>query len=390
MAAMSIAGPVPINNITETSTTVAAAASPAPAAPATAIATATASPTTTTTTPHAPKSLRGLNKPKCSKCGNVARSRCPYQSCKSCCAKAQNPCHIHVLKSNATFPDKTSPSSSPLFDQQTTDVSSTGASLRASALRQLSQFNGSQVPRAKRPLTRKDAAALNQWRFSKLREYKEINIETENEAFDRYMQNVSLLEEAFSVNSSVEGPTSDGPMLDPTTNDQEDINRKIISGLKAKLRSSPRRADSLRVRIQGIVDQGLRKLQKLEVNDEAVTTDANDLDSEKELKRPKKAKNVRAERFSAVNDLIDKLKKARNEDDLQSCLRMKSQLFNQHDKAYVTESKVFETSNEQIAGNDSIPRQDLPPKCFSKAEISQETLHTIDVHFTSLDEIEDL
>ncbi|URD86802.1 hypothetical protein MUK42_28173 [Musa troglodytarum] len=40
-------------------------------------------------------SLRGLNKPKCIKCGNVARSRCPFQSCKSCCAKAENPCHIH-------------------------------------------------------------------------------------------------------------------------------------------------------------------------------------------------------------------------------------------------------------------------------------------------------
>ncbi|KAL5231025.1 hypothetical protein ABZP36_029801 [Zizania latifolia] len=40
--------------------------------------------------------LRGLNKPKCIQCGNVARSRCPFQCCKSCCYKAQNPCHIHV------------------------------------------------------------------------------------------------------------------------------------------------------------------------------------------------------------------------------------------------------------------------------------------------------
>ncbi|CAN1748511.1 hypothetical protein LINPERHAP1_LOCUS3427 [Linum perenne] len=46
-----------------------------------------------------PKTLRGLNKPKCIQCGNVARSRCPYQSCKSCCSKAQNPCHIHGMRS---------------------------------------------------------------------------------------------------------------------------------------------------------------------------------------------------------------------------------------------------------------------------------------------------
>ncbi|KAH7863040.1 hypothetical protein Vadar_012517 [Vaccinium darrowii] len=77
---------------------------------------------------NASKNLRGLNKPKCIKCGNVARSRCPYQSCKSCCAKAQNPCHIHVLKSNATFSDKTQSSSSPLFDQQSSEASPSGVS----------------------------------------------------------------------------------------------------------------------------------------------------------------------------------------------------------------------------------------------------------------------
>lgn len=38
-----------------------------------------------------------------------------------------------------------------------------------------------------------------------MREYKDRNIETENEAFDRYMQNVNLLEEAFSAKSSAEG-----------------------------------------------------------------------------------------------------------------------------------------------------------------------------------------
>lgn len=38
-----------------------------------------------------------------------------------------------------------------------------------------------------------NAAAINVWRFSKLKEYKEENIEVENEAFDRYMQNVDLL-----------------------------------------------------------------------------------------------------------------------------------------------------------------------------------------------------
>ncbi|XP_071706206.1 uncharacterized protein [Rutidosis leptorrhynchoides] len=68
------------------------------------------------------KNLRGLNKPKCHKCGNVARSRCPYQACKSCCAKAQNPCHIHVLKAASSLPDKTPSSGSSLTDQHSNET----------------------------------------------------------------------------------------------------------------------------------------------------------------------------------------------------------------------------------------------------------------------------
>lgn len=126
-------------------------------------------------------------------------------------------------------------------------------------------------------------------------------------------------------------------------------------------------------------------LQKLEFNDELVIADTIDFNSKKVPKRQMKVKNVCIERVSAVNGVIDKLKKARNEEDLQSCLQMKSKLFNQHGKASVTENKVFERSKVQILRKDSIPRKDLPPKCFSKVDISQETLHTIDVHFSIKD-----
>ncbi|XLS44420.1 hypothetical protein HN51_001285, partial [Arachis hypogaea] len=47
----------------------------------------------------------------------------------------------------------------------------------------------------------KVAAAINEWRFSKLKEYKDRSIEAENEALDQYMQNVGLLEEVLSVKS---------------------------------------------------------------------------------------------------------------------------------------------------------------------------------------------
>lgn len=333
------------------------------------------------------KNLRGLNKPKCIKCGNVARSRCPYQSCKSCCAKAQNPCHIHVLKGNSTFPDKALSSGSPLFDQQSTDVSPSGNSHRVASLRQLSstfsQFNNLQPPlRSRKPLTRKDAAIINEWRFSKLKEYKDRNIEAENEAFDRYIQNINLLEEAFCVKSTPESPTQCGsPTSHPNSNSTEDSSEMITAGMKLSLRSNPIRAENFRKRIQYIVDQGLRKIRKTESND--VDSDVSEQD--KLAERSKKSKGL--------SELMDKLNKACNEEDLKSCLEMKSQLFDQHTEGSRVESEDIETTEQQNDKDDSSPKLESdysPPKWFGKCSIDQEALNSIDAHFSSLEEIENL
>ncbi|XP_038992201.1 uncharacterized protein LOC120115619 [Hibiscus syriacus] len=222
---------------------------------------------TTTATPHPPtpfqrmdmlpKTQRGLNKPKCIQCGNVARSRCPYRSCKSCCSKAQNPCHIHVLKSTSAFPEKSPTSSTPLSEQKSTQLSSQVTPLRAPSFRQLSnafaQFDNLQV-RMKKHLTRKDAIALNEWRFSKLKEFKDGNIEIENDAFDRYMQNISLLEEVFSIKSMDEGSDEDGGSR-PSPTSKEYETSVMGSGLKLTLKSDPVRTDNARKRIKQIVDQ---------------------------------------------------------------------------------------------------------------------------------------
>uniref|UniRef100_A0A5B7AMS7 Electron carrier/iron ion-binding protein n=1 Tax=Davidia involucrata TaxID=16924 RepID=A0A5B7AMS7_DAVIN len=351
--------------------------------------------TIATPTTNASKNLRGLNKPKCFNCGNVARSRCPYQSCKSCCAKAQNPCHIHVLKANATFTDKTPASSSALFDQQSTEISPSGSSFRVASLRQLSnnfaQFNNLQSPlRSRKPLTRKDAAVINEWRFLKLKEYKDRNIEAGNEAFDRYMQNVCLLEEMFSVNSTTEGPIKDeSPISNPNPTSMEDSPEMMILGLKLKLRSNPVRTENFRKRVQEIVDQGLRKLRKLELNNVAV-----DLNEPDELvKRSKKPKTWQEERALALNDLTDNLNKAQNEDDLKSCMEMKSKLFNWHTKTNQVETEDIEISKQQTTKNDLSPKRQSnysPPKWCSTTSIDQDALNRIDVHFSSLDEIEDL
>ncbi|KAG0488527.1 hypothetical protein HPP92_007338 [Vanilla planifolia] len=267
----------------------------------------------------APKqNLRGLNKPKCSKCGNVARSRCPFQSCKSCCAKAQNPCPIHVLKQSGTLPDKPPPSTIPLLEQQCTDATSSGASWRLTSLRQLSTAFANSF-RVRKPLTRKDAININKWRFSKLREYIEGNIEVENEAFERYLLNVSLLEEAFSTTGEI---TQDEQLTTLEGNIQ-----KLVASMKVKLKSNPTREAIVKERMRKLVHEKLRKLHERghELFGEAsVSAD----DESVPYRDPKRVKLEEwAEKNKRADDLIDKLSKARNKDDLESCSELRLQLF---------------------------------------------------------------
>ncbi|KAK8276656.1 hypothetical protein V6Z12_D10G215000 [Gossypium hirsutum] len=302
-----------------------------------------------------PKTQRGLTKPKCIQCGNVARSRCPYRSCKSCCSKAQNPCHIHVLKSNSAFPEKSPTSSTPSSDQKSTQASSQVTPLRVPSFKQLSnafaQFDNLQV-RSKKHLTRKDAIALNDWRFSKLKEFKDRNIGIENDAFDRYIQNISLLEEVFSIKSIDEGSEEDEGSK-PSSTLKEDETSVMISGLKLTLKSDPVRTDNARKRIKQIVDQGIEKLHKAEAND-----DANDPDDQ--------------------NKLDSRLNKLYNQSIMST------------DTAEIEDPGAL---NKESTGTTVISRQVAyhpSPKMLTQIEIDQETLNKIEAHFTSQEQIEDL
>ena len=233
-----------------------------------------------------------------------------------------------------------------------------------------------------------DAVALNEWRFSKLKEFKDRNIEIENDAFDRYMQNIRLLEEVFSSKSMHEGSNGEeGSKPSPTS--KEDETSMMTSGLKLTLRSDPVRTDNSRKRTRQIVDQGIKKLQKSVANDCANDPD----DPIKQDSRLNKVKSLWVERASVLNDLVDKLNKARNEEDLKSCLEMKAQLYNQSIMSTETEVKDPEALNEQSAEREVTPRkvENYPlPKLFTQIEIDLETLNKVDAHFSSLEQIEDL
>lgn len=211
----------------------------------------------------------------------------------------------------------------------------------------------------------------------------------ENEAFDRYMQNVNLLEELFSTKTIPDGSTEDeSSILNHNPTSMEENIEVTISGLKLKMRSNPVRTSNFRKRIQQIVDQGLKKLQKCELDDRVEgPVDPKELD-----KGPKSAEDWWAERALTLNDLVDKLNKARNEEDLKSCLEVKSQLFNHHKESQL-ESGDTELLTEQTANNDLEPKRELNlslPTLITTTEIDQETLRSVDAHFSSIDQIENL
>ncbi|KAK8609300.1 hypothetical protein V6N13_061749 [Hibiscus sabdariffa] len=376
-----------------------------------------------------PKTQRGLNKPKCIQCGNVARSsrfakRMISDFAVTCEGKVGVLIHfgiqmisdflvtydkvevlqrneamntkvtqfliytaIAVLKSNSAFPEKSPTSSTPSSDQKSTQAPSQVTPLRAPSFRQLSnafaQFDNLQV-RTKKHLTRKDAISLNEWRFSKLKEFKDGNIKIENDAFDQYMQNISLLEEVFSIKSMDEGSDEDeGSNSSPRS--KEDETSVMISGPKLTLKSDPMRTDNARKRIKRIVDQGIEKLQRTEAND-----GANDPgDQNKPDSGWNKVRSLWVERASVVSDIVDKLNKARNEEDLKTCLEMKAKLYNQSTTSSETEMKDPEALNEESAETKVNPRQ-VEHHLLTQIEIDQETFNKIDAHFTTVEQIEDL
>lgn len=309
------------------------------------------------------QNLRGLNKPKCSKCGNVARSRCPFQSCKSCCAKAQNPCPIHVLKQNGTLPDKPSASTVPSLEPQSTDAPSGGASWRLTSLRQLSTTVANSL-RARKALTRKDAANINNWRFSKLREHINRDIEAESEAFERYLRNVSLLEEAFST-------TGESPFQAPPGKNIENL----VTSMKVKLKYNPRRADAIKKRTRNVVNENLKTLKERKVS---ASVNDDELDAYRDLKRPMKLDENLTEKIFETDVLIDKLNKARNKDDLAECMEMKSHLLGHS-------GSVGEEAQAVIA--DAFDRaSDLsfaPTKLCTVVHLNQEVISEIDGQISS-------
>lgn len=334
----------------------------------------------------APKmNQRGHNKPKCIKCGNVARSRCPFQSCKNCCSNAQNPCHIHVLKQSNIIPAPT-PSPPPPPPSATTnttktttpaaapeppppDVLSSRVSWRLSSLKRYS--NHVHMMRTKKPLTRKDIININKHRFSKLREHIEGNIEAENEAFDRYIWNVSLLEEAFSTHNPISEDNSNSEV-------NLDSHQNSLSSMKFRLASNDEVANNQRRRTQTLIDRLLKKLHE----SDSVSDNVNVYSGSDSLKQ-----DVEGERTVKFSQLIEKLSKARTEDDVQICLELKKNILSPDSK--VCDQQKQEAGKQEAGAKSDASEYSLPRLCTA-VHMDEEALSKVDVEFSSLGQLGEL
>lgn len=74
---------------------------------------------------------------------------------------------------------------------------------------------------------------INKWRFEKLKEHIQGDIDAENEAYERYTQNVGLLEETFGLTEDA----VDEPEAEATSSEQR--METLVSEAKVRLKSPP-------------------------------------------------------------------------------------------------------------------------------------------------------
>lgn len=230
-----------------------------------------------------------------------------------------------------------------------------------------------------------DATDINQWRFMKLREHFEQNIEAENEALDRYMENVDLLEETLSIMEGTEPghQTRFGPSS----------SENLVSEIKMKLKADSERVAVLRERIWDLIDQKLSKLRDAKFIHVDSSTHVDDVDDHEECQRSKKTMKWRHERSAAMTHLINKLSRAESDEDLRSCLDMKSQLSDQMD-IVADASSNLRSENQLMTKQESESVVTLSFHSLSKmsatVHVDEDTLGNIKAQFSSLSQIAEL
>jgi hypothetical protein len=115
----------------------------------------------------------------------------------------------------------------------------------------------------------REAAITNTWRAQKVQEYKDAELAMENEAFDRYMLNMSLLEEVLIPVSAITGLSSEGELLvqdGEATDENRDGNVSdtlmLVDGMRVHQGEIRARKEASRQRMRRTVERHLLTLKR--------------------------------------------------------------------------------------------------------------------------------
>ncbi|KAJ8464599.1 hypothetical protein OPV22_027151 [Ensete ventricosum] len=199
------------------------------------------------------------------------------------------------------------------------------------------------------------------------------------------MQNVNLLEETLSIMEGTE--PSHRTRFGPNSSE------KLVSEIKMKLNADSERVAGFRGRIWDLIDQKLNKLRDAKFIHVDSSTCVDDLDDHEEYQRLKKIMKWRHERSAAMNDLINKLSQAESDEDLRSCLDMKSQPSDQMD-VVADASSNLRSENQLMSKQESESVIALSFHSLSKMSatvyVDEDTLGNIKPQFSSLSQIAEL
>jgi len=291
-----------------------------------------------------------------------------------------------VLKQTNTLADKPSPATAPLTEQTSTNLPATGSVSRLACLQKLPHHFLNSL-RTKKSLAKKDVAGINKWRFMKLKEHMQGDIDAENEAYERYTQNVGLLEETFCPMEDAANESE----AEATSSSEEERMDLLVSEAKVRLKSDNENADSFKERVATILDEKLKKLQESQsAYEDDKPSDQDQDDHTTPVKFSAKQKMERAAKF---NELLGKMTRARSEDDLKPCRDLIEQLFGKENGGSMDDSNRMET---ELSGQESITVAAAAaqpysfPKLCTRIEVGEDFAYTVNAEFSSLSEVAQL
>lgn len=200
----------------------------------------------------------------------------------------------------------------------------------------------------------------------KLKEHMQGDIDAENEAYDRYTQNIGLLEETFYLTED-----ADGEHETEATSSEERM-EIMVSEAKVRLRSDCAYADGFKERIAIVLDQKLKELQEKHSTYEEGNSSDQNIDGHRKLL--KLSIKQQMARNAKTNELLARLTKAQSGDDLKPCLDIMAQLFEKENASSCMDASEKPSDQELTAA--TAPSYSFP-KLTTRLEVDENMVSKI-------------